>query len=158
MARLFDPSTPLRHAPSNHERDENSHRRQSAPAAKPPPCISDSIMALTVVGAPVPRAEGADKVAGRTIYAADVKLPGSSGGKILRASSPRPHPPIDAAAARWRPGPRVVTGPVVTNHYVGKMIRDMPVLCWDVVPSWAIESWRSPPIRSSGGGGDRFDR
>ncbi len=42
-----------------------------------------------VVGAPIPRLEGPDKVSGRTIYAADVNLPGALWGKILR--SPHPH-------------------------------------------------------------------
>ena len=35
---------------------------------------------------------------------------------------------------RGAPGVRaVVTGPETPHRYVGKMIRDMPVLCWDVV-------------------------
>jgi CO/xanthine dehydrogenase Mo-binding subunit len=42
-----------------------------------------------VVGSAVPRAEGVDKVMGRTLYAADVNLPGTLWGKILR--SPYPH-------------------------------------------------------------------
>jgi len=47
------------------------------------------VAAFTVVGAPVARAEGPDKVTGRSIYAADVDLPGLLWGKILR--SPYPH-------------------------------------------------------------------
>jgi CO/xanthine dehydrogenase Mo-binding subunit len=95
-----------------------------------------SIMApLTIVGAAVPRAEGADKVTGRTLYAADITLPGMLWGKILR--SPHPHArirSIDASKARRAPGVHaVVTGPEIANRYMGKMIRDMPVLCWDVV-------------------------
>jgi len=90
---------------------------------------------LTVVGAAVPRAEGADKVAGRTLYAADIVLPGMLWGKILR--SPYPHArirSIDASKARRAPGVRaVVTGAEIAHRYVGKMIRDMPVLCWDTV-------------------------
>lgn len=90
---------------------------------------------FTIVGAAVPRAEGADKVTGRTLYTADVHLPGMLWGKILR--SPHPHArirSIDADRARRAPGVRaVVTGPEIANRYVGKMIRDMPVLCWDVV-------------------------
>ncbi len=57
--------------------------------------------AVTVVGAPVPQAEGPDKVSGRSIYAADVNLPGLLWGKILR--SPYPHARIrriDASRAR----------------------------------------------------------
>ncbi|HEY3302792.1 MAG TPA: xanthine dehydrogenase family protein molybdopterin-binding subunit [Candidatus Binatia bacterium] len=90
--------------------------------------------ALRVVGAPVLRAEGPDKVAGRCIYTADVKLPGLLWGKVLR--SPHPHARIrriDASRARQVPGVRaVITGPEIPNRFVGKMIRDMPVLCWDV--------------------------
>jgi len=90
---------------------------------------------VTVVGAPVPRAEGPDKVTGRSIYAADVNLPGLLWGKILR--SPYPHARIrriDASRACQVPGVRaVITGQEIPGHFMGKMIRDMPVLCWDVV-------------------------
>jgi CO/xanthine dehydrogenase Mo-binding subunit len=56
-------------------------------------------------------------------------------GKILR--SPHPHARIrriDATAA-WRvPGVKaVVTGQDAPGHYMGKVLRDMPVLCWDRV-------------------------
>lgn len=91
--------------------------------------------AFTVVGAPVPRAEGPDKVTGRAIYAADVNLPGLLWGKILR--SPYPHAcirRIDVSRARQVPGVRaVITGQDIPGHLMGKMIRDMPVLCWEVV-------------------------
>ena len=90
--------------------------------------------AFTVVGAPVLRAEGPDKVTGRSMYTADVKLPGLLWGKILR--SPHPHARIrriDASRARQVTGVKaVITGQEIPGHYVGKMIRDMPVLCWDV--------------------------
>jgi CO/xanthine dehydrogenase Mo-binding subunit len=92
-------------------------------------------MSFAVLGRAVPRAEGADKVAGRTLYAADVSLPGMLWGKILR--SPHPHARIvriDAERARRAPGVRaVLTGAEIPRRYVGKAIRDMPVLCWDVV-------------------------
>jgi CO/xanthine dehydrogenase Mo-binding subunit len=88
-----------------------------------------------VVGAPVPRAEGADKVSGRTLYAADVHQRETLWGKILR--SPYPHARIrqvDAAKARKVPGVKaLVTGEDTRGLYIGKQIRDMPVLCWDVV-------------------------
>jgi len=91
--------------------------------------------AVTVVGAPVQRAEGPDKVTGRASYAADVSLPGLLWGKILR--SPHPHARIrriDASKARRAPGVRaVITGQDVAGRFMGKMIRDMPVLCRDVV-------------------------
>ncbi len=90
---------------------------------------------VTVVGAPVPRAEGPDKVTGRSIYAADVNLPNLLWGKILR--SPYPHARIlriDASRARQVPGVRaVITGQEIPGHFMGKKIRDMPVLCWEVV-------------------------
>ena len=91
--------------------------------------------AVTVVGAPVPRAEGPDKVTGRSIYAADVNLPGLLWGKILR--SPYPHARIrhiDPSRARQVPGVRaVITGQEIPGHLMGKMIRDLPVLCWERV-------------------------
>jgi CO/xanthine dehydrogenase Mo-binding subunit len=91
--------------------------------------------ASSVIGAPVPRIEGPDKVTGRALYAADVPLPGMLWGKVLR--SPHPHArirSIDAAAARRVPGVvAVVTGQDVPGHYIGKILRDMPVLCWDHV-------------------------
>src|SRR5579884_197135 len=87
------------------------------------------------IGAPVPRLEGSAKVTGRALYTADVALPGTLWGKILR--SPHPHARIvriDAAAAWQVPGVRaVVTGQDVPGHFVGKTMRDMPVLCWERV-------------------------
>ena len=91
--------------------------------------------AVTLVGAPVPRVEGPDKVTGRSIYAADVNLPGLLWGKILR--SPYPHARIrhiDPSRARQVPGVRaVITGQGIPGHLMGKMIRDLPVLCWERV-------------------------
>jgi CO/xanthine dehydrogenase Mo-binding subunit len=88
-----------------------------------------------VVGSPVPRSEGNEKVSGRTIYAADVNLPDVLWAKILR--SPYPHARIrhiDTSNARHVPGVKaIITGADVKGCFIGKMIRDMPVLCWDVV-------------------------
>jgi CO/xanthine dehydrogenase Mo-binding subunit len=88
-----------------------------------------------VVGSSIPRAEGADKVVGRTLYAADVNLPGTLWGKTLR--SPYPHARIlsvNTAKARKVPGVKaIVTGADTRGLYIGKQIRDMPVLCWDTV-------------------------
>ena len=87
------------------------------------------------VGAAVSRGEGADKVSGRTIYAADVKLPNSLWAKILR--SPHPHAwirRIDIGKALKIPGVKaILTGTDVEGRFIGKQIRDMPVLCWDRV-------------------------
>lgn len=89
----------------------------------------------TIIGAPVVQIGGQDKVIGRTRYAADVILSGMLWGKILR--SPYPHARIrriDASAAWSVPGVKaVVTGQDNPGLYFGKVIRDMPVLCWDRV-------------------------
>jgi CO/xanthine dehydrogenase Mo-binding subunit len=88
-----------------------------------------------VISTPVPRAEGLEKVSGRTLYAADVDRLGVLWGKILR--SPYPHARIlkvDVSRARQVPGvAAIVTGEDAKGSYIGKQIRDMPVLCWDVV-------------------------
>ena len=90
--------------------------------------------AFKVVGTSVPRADGAEKVSGRTRYAADVDCAGALWAKILR--SPYPHARIlrvDVAKAREVPGVKaIVTGEDAKHCYIGKQIRDMPVLCWDV--------------------------
>src|SRR5574341_56070 len=90
---------------------------------------------ISIVGDPIPRAEGPDKVSGATVYAADVNLPGALWGKILR--SPYPHARIrrvDVTKARRVTGVKAgVTGADIPGRLIGKQIRDMPVLCWDVV-------------------------
>ncbi len=91
--------------------------------------------APSLIGVSIPRAEGVDKVAGRTTYASDISLPGMLWGKVLH--SPYPHArirSIDVTGAWQVPGVRaVVTGKDIPDHYQGKVIRDMPVLCWDKV-------------------------
>jgi CO/xanthine dehydrogenase Mo-binding subunit len=88
-----------------------------------------------VVGSAVPRAEGAAKVMGRTVYAADVTLPGTLWGKILRSHYPHARVRrMDISKARKVTGVKaVVTGADTRDLYIGKQIRDMPVLCWDTV-------------------------
>jgi CO/xanthine dehydrogenase Mo-binding subunit len=92
-------------------------------------------MQATMIGVPVSQVQGPEKVTGRTRFAADVDLPGMLWGKILR--SPHPHARIrrmDAAAAWSVPGVKaVVTGQDAPGHLMGKVLRDMPVLCWDRV-------------------------
>ena len=87
------------------------------------------------IGQSVVRGEGPDKVTGRSIYAADVSLPGMLWGKVLR--SPFPHArivSIDTSAARAVPGVRaVITGDDLPDSLVGRRLRDMPVLARDVV-------------------------
>jgi CO/xanthine dehydrogenase Mo-binding subunit len=90
---------------------------------------------MSVIGAPIPRLEGPEKVTGRAIYAADIHLPGTLWGKILR--SPYPHArilSIDVSRANEVPGVRaVITGKDIPNLLQGRRLRDMPVLCWDKV-------------------------
>jgi len=89
----------------------------------------------SMIGAAVGRVEGADKVSGAAIYGADVHFAGTLWGKILR--SPYPHArikSIDTSKAWQVPGVKaIVTGKDEPEHYQGKSIRDIPVLCWDKV-------------------------
>jgi CO/xanthine dehydrogenase Mo-binding subunit len=88
-----------------------------------------------IIGAAVGRVEGADKVSGTAIYGADVHFADALWGKILR--SPYPHArikSIDTSRAWKVPGVKaIVTGKDEPEHYQGKSIRDIPVLCWDKV-------------------------
>jgi CO/xanthine dehydrogenase Mo-binding subunit len=88
-----------------------------------------------IIGKAVPREEGRAKVSGRTIYTADVNLPGLLWGKILR--SPYAHARIeriDVSKARQAAGVKaVITGAEAKGCLIGKQIRDMPALCWDKV-------------------------
>ena len=92
-------------------------------------------MQSTIIGASVPHIEGTEKVTGRTLYASDVDLPGMLWGNILR--SPHPHARIriiDASAAWSVPGVKaVVTGQDAIGFLMGKVLLDLPVLCWDRV-------------------------
>ena len=87
------------------------------------------------IGQSVVRGEGPDKVTGRSVYAADVSLPGMLWGKVLR--SPFPHARIvgiDTTAARAVPGVHaVITAADLPDSLVGRRLRDMPVLARDVV-------------------------
>ena len=89
----------------------------------------------SIIGAAVGRVEGADKVSGQATYGADVHFPDALWGKILR--SPYPHARIkniDTAKAWKVEGVKaIVTGKDEPEHYQGKSIRDIPVLCWDKV-------------------------
>ena len=89
----------------------------------------------SIIGAAVGRVEGTDKVNGTAIYGADVHFADALWGKILR--SPYPHARIkniDTSKAWKIPGVKaIVTGKDEPEHYQGKSIRDIPVLCWDKV-------------------------
>lgn len=92
-------------------------------------------MVSSVIGVSVPRVEGASKVTGSATYTADVKLPGMLWARVLR--SPYPHARIvsvDTSGAKKVPGVvDVLTGADVEGLYQGKVLRDIPVLCWDRV-------------------------
>ena len=88
-----------------------------------------------IIGESVQRVDGPDKVTGETLYTADVTLPGMLCGKILR--SPHPHArvcSIDTSKAWAVPGVKaIITGEDTKGALQGKVLRDMPVLCWDRV-------------------------
>ena len=87
------------------------------------------------IGQPVVRGEGADKVSGQAVYAADITLPGMLWGQVLR--SPFPHARIvriDTRRARELPGVHaVLTGQDLPDRRVGRLLRDCPVLARDKV-------------------------
>jgi xanthine dehydrogenase YagR molybdenum-binding subunit len=65
--------------------------------------------ALAIVGRPLPRVEGTEKVTGRARYAADIRLPGLLYARILRSPLPHAHiRRIDVARAAALPGVRAV--------------------------------------------------
>ena len=87
------------------------------------------------IGQSVVRGEGPDKVTGKSVYAADVTLPGMLRGKALR--SPFPHArivSIDTEQAKAVPGVHaVITAADLPGSLVGRRLRDLPVLARDVV-------------------------
>jgi CO/xanthine dehydrogenase Mo-binding subunit len=92
-------------------------------------------MAYRFVGKAVPRLEGAEKVSGKTRYAADVEILDALWAKILR--SPLPHArivTIDTSTAAKIPGVRaVITGADIPSVLTGLRMKDMPVLACDRV-------------------------
>ena len=88
-----------------------------------------------VIGQPVPRADGREKVTGAAHYTADVPLPGTLWGVALR--SPLPHARItriDVSQAHRVSGVQaVLTGADVRGILYGRRIRDVPVLAQDRV-------------------------
>jgi putative selenate reductase molybdopterin-binding subunit len=92
-------------------------------------------MAYQIVGQPIARLDGLEKVSGTTRYSADVALPGLVWGKALR--SPLPHARIvriDTAEAQALPGVlAVLTAQDLPDVLVGRRMFDMPVLARDRV-------------------------
>lgn len=92
-------------------------------------------MELKVVGQPVGRVEGPEKVSGRMVYTADVDAPEALWGKCLRSTMAHARlKRVDASRARDVPGVRaVLTGADVPDFRVGVSLRDLPVLARDKV-------------------------
>jgi CO/xanthine dehydrogenase Mo-binding subunit len=86
---------------------------------------------FSVIGKPVPRIEGPEKVTGRARYSADYTPAGTLWGRHLR--SPHPHArivSIDPSRARALPGVRsVITAADVPAKKLGRSISDYEVLC-----------------------------
>ena len=92
---------------------------------------------LRVVGRPVPRVDGLEKVTGRARYVTDLVLPGMAHAKVLR--SPYVHARVrrvDVGRAGARPGVfAALSSADLTwcEPYFGPAFRDRPVLAIDVV-------------------------
>ena len=88
-----------------------------------------------VVGKPVTREDGPEKVSGQTCYSGDLILPGMLWGKVLR--SPFPHARIvhiDTSGASKLPGVHaVLTGRDLAGMLVGRTLRDTPLLAQEKV-------------------------
>src|SRR6185436_626336 len=88
-----------------------------------------------VVGRPTPRVEGEQKVTGKALYSADLKLPNTLWGRCLR--SPVPYARIkriDTGKALQVPGVKaVITGQDVPGLRIGRCIYDTPVLADGIV-------------------------
>ena len=92
-------------------------------------------MELKVVGQPVGRVEGPDKVSGAMVYTADVPAPEALWGKCLRSTMAHARlARVDASRARQVPGVHaVLTGADVPDLRVGISLQDLPVLARDKV-------------------------
>jgi CO/xanthine dehydrogenase Mo-binding subunit len=87
-------------------------------------------MAYKFVGKSIPRLEGADKVSGKTRYAADIEIPGALWAKILR--SPVPHARIvnvdTSKAAKLAGVQTIITSADIPPVMTGLRMKDMPLL------------------------------
>src|SRR2546426_3062478 len=97
--------------------------------------MTDAARPHRIVGQPIGRLDGLDKVTGRARYSADVSLPGLVWGKALR--SPLPHARIlriDPSKAQALPGVlAVLTAQDLPRVLVGRRMFDMPLLARDRV-------------------------
>lgn len=87
------------------------------------------------VGQPVGQVAGPLKVTGRATYTADVRLPNTAWGAVVRSTLPHARiRSIDTSAARAMPGVlAVITGKDIPAGRVGRRLRDLPILAVDVV-------------------------
>src|ERR1041384_7367280 len=83
-----------------------------------------------VVGRPTPRVEGRSKVTGQAIYSADIGLPGTLWGKVLRSPIMSGRiKNIDTSKARRVAGVKaLITGEDVRGLRIGRCIYDTPVV------------------------------
>ena len=90
----------------------------------------DDLAPYTVIGQPVARPDGVDKVTGRGRYTADHALPGTVWGKTLHSAHSHARiVKIDTSAARALPGVyAVLTGADLQHGPWGRAIKDAPVL------------------------------
>ncbi|HSE91058.1 MAG TPA: xanthine dehydrogenase family protein molybdopterin-binding subunit [Candidatus Binatia bacterium] len=92
-------------------------------------------MAYKFVGKAVPRLEGAEKVSGKTRYAADVDIPDALWARILRSHLPHARLlTVNSSKALQLPGVRaVITGADIPPVLTGLRMKDMPLLARDRV-------------------------
>src|SRR5262249_10420229 len=92
-------------------------------------------MAHRIIGKPIGRVDGIEKVSGAARYSGDVSAPGLIWGKALR--SPLPHARIvriDVTRARALPGVlAVLSAENLPRILVGRRMFDMPLLAHDRV-------------------------
>jgi len=90
---------------------------------------------IQVVGRPTPRVEGELKVTGAALYSADLRLPGTLWGKVLRSPISYGRIKNIGLSNAWQvPGVKaVLTGQDVTGLRIGRCIYDTPVLADGVV-------------------------
>ncbi|HET7341198.1 MAG TPA: molybdopterin cofactor-binding domain-containing protein, partial [Methylomirabilota bacterium] len=92
---------------------------------------------LKLVGQPVPRVDGVEKVTGRACYVTDLVLPGMAHARVLRSPHARARLlRVDVARARALPGVvAALAGADLTwcDPYCGPAFRDRPILAIDVV-------------------------
>src|SRR3954467_8893021 len=117
-------------------REHASHQRSCSKEAESG--LSNEMAApaqFRVIGQPIPRVEGVDKILGRARYAADFWLPGTLWATTLY--SPLAHARIvamDISRAQAIPGVRaVLTGADFPGRLHGRVLRDIPFLCGERV-------------------------